>query len=295
MMMFGHVFGQLAAYAEGQLDERARARVERHLARCSECGAALTDIQAGIRLASSIAHEPMPAAVASHIRAQLRATDVAARKTAPWHLGWRIAAATVAAMVATGVYWQINRPWVQLHAAAAVPNQFEREGRALHDRVKSGAAPLAFRSNDEQALWRWLASEGAPVTSMAITRPDEQRSQFIAEGAAVHTVAGVRASVLSYRIDGRPVTLVLASSRQVPDAPPAGWWSKRVIHRDEPAGINTLTWTVGGGTYVMVSELEGAGQKACLICHTTERFSDAIMRLSKFADGQSSLAHDLHP
>ena len=56
-----------------------------------------------------------------------------------------------------------------------------------------------------------------------------------------------------------PVTLTLALARDVPDAPAAGWWTKRVTHRRDASGRNTLTWTVGGGTYVMVSELEGAG------------------------------------
>jgi hypothetical protein len=37
---------------------------------------------------------------------------------------------------------------------------------------------------------------------------------------------------------------------------------------------------VGGGTYVMVSELDGAGQRACLICHTSPGFVGALTRLS---------------
>jgi hypothetical protein len=179
-----------------------------------------------------------------------------------------------------GVYWQVNRPWVQLHAASQEPSAFERQGRALHERLVAGDVSITFRSSDEQALWRWLAEQRAPVTSMVISRLPEQRSQFTALGASVHDLDGVRASVLSYRIDGRPVTLALASADDVRNAPRAGWWSKRVLHRQQPDGTNTLTWTVGGGTYVMVSELEGAGQKACLICHTSPRFADAVMRLS---------------
>jgi hypothetical protein len=56
-----------------------------------------------------------------------------------------------------------------------------------------------------------------------------------------------------------------------------------VGHRRDATGASTLTWTVGGGTYVMVSELDGAGQRACLICHTTPRFRAALERLSSAA------------
>jgi hypothetical protein len=114
---------------------------------------------------------------------------------------------------------------------------------------------------------------------MQVVRPNDERSQFVPLGAAVQTLDGARTSVLAYRIDGRPVTLAQALARDVPDAPPTGWWTKRVMHRRDANGINTLTWTVGGGTYVLVSELEGAGQRACLICHTAPKFKERILDL----------------
>jgi len=166
-----------------------------------------------------------------------------------------------------------------MHTAADTPARFERDGRELHDRIGAGTEPLTFASDDEQALWRWLGSQNAPVTSMTLSRPDTERDQFTPMGAAVHTLADTRASVVSYRIDGRAVTLALARADDVPDAPAAGWWSKRVTHRRDAAGINTLTWTVGNGTYVLVSELDGAGQKACLLCHTTPKFREHILRM----------------
>ena len=160
-----------------------------------------------------------------------------------------------------------------------MPTRFERDGRELHDRLVAGSAPLTFTSNDERQLWQWLASQGAPVTSIRIERAASEQEQFVPLGAAVYTLGGARTSVLEYRIDGRPVTLALALSGDVPDAPEAGWLTKRVVHRRDATGRNTLTWTVGGGTYVMVSELDGAGQRACLICHTAAPFRRRIHEL----------------
>ena len=281
--MRGHVFDQLAAYAEDQLNDARRAAVERHLADCAECRRSLSSIEQGIALASQLAGEPMPTEVAAQIRTKLLQAPPADRgqRQAVDPRLWLAAAAMVLAGVAIGLYWQLNRPWVELQTAASAPAVFEREGLALHDELRGKSTALEFHSDDEQALWRWLDAQGAPVTSMTIDRAETERTRFVPIGATVRTVGGAQTSVLSYRIDGRPVTLALARAHDVADAPPAGWWTKRVTHRRDPAGVNSLTWTVGGGTYVMASELDGAGQRACLICHTSTRFADAVSRLTR--------------
>jgi anti-sigma factor RsiW len=277
--MFGHVFNQLAAYAEGQLSSHERERVERHLETCDTCRGALVEVRSGIDLASTLRAEPMPDDIARRIRASVtsakRTDETGSYKSRVWQ-------ATAAAMflaAALAGYWHFNRPWIQLQAATVAPTRFEDEGRRIHERLASGATALTFRSSDEQALWQWLATEKSPVTSLVVSRPERERARFVPVGAAVHSIDGVQTSVLSYRIDGRPVTLALARSREVVDAPPSAWWSKRVFHRRGSDGANTLTWTVGGGTYVMVSELDGVGQTACRICHTAPDFVAALDEL----------------
>ena len=280
--MNGHVGDELAAYADDQLEPSSRARVAQHLERCGQCRDELARIRHGLALASRLTAEDMPADLADRLRARIVSGAMQAfpsRPTAgaaPW---WRAAAAAAITLAAIGLYWQLNRPWVQLHAATAAPTRFEAEGRQLHDRLTSGVHPLTVRADDERALWQWLAAQGAPVTSMRVSRPEDERRRFVPLGAAVETIGGVKTSVLSYRIDGRPVTLALALSGDVSDAPAAGWWTKRVTHRRDANGVNTLTWTVGGGTYVMVSELDDAGQRACLICHIAPPFRDRISQL----------------
>ena len=279
--MVGHVVDALAAYAEDQLDAAERAHVETHLSGCEACRVELERIRHGLALAATLAAEPMPDDLVARIRSDIREGAVIAPQRVdsvarPW---WRAAAAVFLLGVGVALFWYVNRPWVRLDAASAAATGFEREGRQLHDRVVAGTLPMAFVSHDERALWQWLDSQGAPVTGMRIARPDAERAQFVPLGAGVHTLGGATTSVLSYRIDGRPVTLALALSRDVPDAPIAGWWTKRVTHRRDANGINTLTWTVGGGTYVLVSELDESGQRACLICHTSPRFRERIRRL----------------
>jgi anti-sigma factor RsiW len=280
--MFGHVERDLTAYAEEQLDAAHRARVEAHLAGCLRCSDELKKVRQGVVLARELAAEPMPGELAARIRQQLLDGRTAPARPAhdtPAAGWWRVAAAAVVVLITVAGYWHVNRPWIDLQRAGDVPTAFEREGRLLHDALTRGTTALAFHSADDQAVWAWLAKQRAPVTTMAISRPVDDRGRFVPVGATVRTLAGAPASVLSYRIDGRPVTLALAASADVADAPAPGWWNKRVTHRRE-GGVNTLTWTVGGGTYVMVAELDGAGQRACQICHTSPAFKDALQRLA---------------
>jgi anti-sigma factor RsiW len=279
--MRAHVFDDLAAYAEGQLDETRRADVERHLANCEACRGSLSKVREGIALASQLTTEPMPADVAARIRSAVMRAPSRRWNQRVNPRPWLAAAAVLLASVAVGLYWHLNRPWIELQTVSRAPTTFEREGLALHDEVRDKSEALSFRSDDERALWQWLAAQGAPVTSMVIDRTEGERARFVPVGAAVRTLGGAQTSVLSYRIDGHPVTLALARTPEVANAPPAGWWTKRVTHRREPNGVNSLTWTVGGGTYVMASELDGAGQRACLICHTSTTFANAVSRLTR--------------
>jgi hypothetical protein len=284
-MIRRHVVQDLAAYAEDQLDRRSTTRVEAHLSSCAECREALARVREGISWASQLEAEQMPGDVAARIRerfAEERVTESTgpsiARQAFRW---WQAAAALVLVVLGVALYWQVNRPWVQLHAASNPPTSFEVQGRMLHDLLKRGDVGVSFKSQDESELWRWLASQRAPVTTAVVSRSSDDRARVLPVGAAVQTLAAARTSVLTYRIDGHPVTLALAHARDVHGAPAAGWWSKRVTHRRDGSGVNTLTWTVGGGTYVMVSELDGAGQRACVICHTAPRFIEKLRQLTR--------------
>ena len=281
-LMFGHVFNLLAAYVEDQLDTASRERVERHLAQCQRCRRSLETIRAGVQVARALSPKPMPDAVVRSIEVALAGTPTFVPRTHArvWTAGRVAAVAVAVAAIGVTAVWHVNRPWIRLAPALVEPNSYEADGRLLHQQLQSGDASLRFESNDDGRLWAWLASQGAPVTEMRVVRPDVDRARFEPRGATVATIGGARASVLSYRIGGRPVTLTLAHQRDVASAPDAGWWSKQVFHRAGPGAASTLTWTVGGGTYVLVSEVGDYGQDACRICHTSPRFAERLKQLS---------------
>jgi anti-sigma factor RsiW len=273
-MSSGHEHDRLAAFAEGELDAGEAEAVAAHLEACAVCQAALSAVRRGIALAGELQAEPMPEPIARAMRDRL-----AGAATRPSRLPWWTAAAVLALIVGAGAFWQFNRPWAQLREATASPTTFEREGRALHEALLAGGQPDYVPADDADG-WRWLGEQGAPVAGLLPAHRPDERARFVPVGAAVRSIGTARASVMTYRVDGRPVTVVLANTRDVANPPAAGLLSKRVTHRRDAAGRNVLTWTIGGGTYVMVSELDGYGQRACFVCHTDARFQRTISALS---------------
>lgn len=286
-----HAFGDLAAYAERQLGRREVARVESHLSTCARCRVSLENIRRGIALASELRPEPMPEVVAGRTRARLQSwvprsgrswVQASAGTTrAKWLR--RIAAsilfiAMFASVVAMLVI-RFRRPWPRLEEGRDSP-AFEQAARRIYHKARLDPQ-LDLQSSEEWLIVRWLAAHDLPVGSFALNRSPTERARFVPIGAAERTVAGARAAIVEYRIDDRPVTLVIARRGTVPSAPGAGWLSKRIVHRRDADGVQSLSWTAGGDTYVLVSELPGVGQRACFICHTDARFVDAIQGMAE--------------
>lgn len=277
-----HVLDDLAAYLDDELPAAARARVAAHLERCGYCREELTSVARGLRLVHGLEAPGMPEAAARHLREVLLPPVVQpAVLAAParWRGAWAAAVLMAAGIAAVG-YWQVNRPWIRLAWTDAAATPFEQAGRRLHEDLVAGRTAVDVSSTDARVLWSWLERQGAPTTTPVRSGADPAR--IVPVGAAVRTLAGARVSVLAYRIDGRPVTLALADRDTVPERPAAGWWSKQVHHKWSGAGRHSLTWTIGGGTYVMIAELDGDGLTACLICHDDARFVRRVSASAAF-------------
>ena len=229
-MLTRHVTDQLTPYADGQIDGALGRAIARHLEGCETCRTALEDVRRGIALASELQTEPMPQRDARAIARALEKGDGRAGEVSMgrWRWGLAASAALLALVSALAIYVQLHRPWVETHAADARPFTLEHEARGIHQRVRS--------------------VEPGPASRIE--------------------VAGAAASVSSYRIDGRPVTLVAAQQKQVIDAPAAGWIAKRVEHRRTPEGWHTLAWSSGGETYVLVKDQYGLGKLSSVSCQT---------------------------
>ena len=265
-----HVDDRLAPFVAGELSDEDNARIEAHLAGCGACRGLAEDVRRGHAWASLLEQEPLPLEAQARLRRAL--ANGRRRGRTP-----RLAIAAGLALVAGGAWFAVRGGAVLAPAAAgsvalrqaeAAPTPFEAAALALHAQHRTGGMALDFRSASVPEVRGWVESATGLGVSLAVHRPPEEARRFVLEGARRVSVEGVRAAAVAYRVGDRPVTLLTAAARDVPDR--AAAWSrfrKNVDWRVTPDG-QLLTWTNSGQVYALVSELPGYGQQACFVCHT---------------------------
>lgn len=294
----GHVTEDLLRFDEGLLPSTRAAAVERHVRGCHRCAQHLESIRrARQALQMELGPQTMPEPLSDSLRQSIvSGTPPSSGSDTRWpiadrlphadsrsplsHLrvlgfgGWAIV--TIALLLLGGTGWHAGRPWIGLYDTSAPPMAFERAARALHEQGAQGGLSLDFESTSPAAIRGWLHDSGAPVAKL-VTQPADNPARIVPVGAAVARLRGGAASLVRYEIDGHPVTLMTADAGAT-TGPSASWpMSKQITHRRD-SGLDALTWTTGGQTYVLVSDLPGRGTQACLLCHADPRFRQAVSR-----------------
>jgi anti-sigma factor RsiW len=274
----GHVTADLLRFEEGELPSERSTEVGSHLQRCARCAGQLEAIRSARRtLTSELRAYGMPEDVSVQVRnaVTLGATS---QNSGPQWLGFRPfpVAASLVLLVAIAAGWQLGRPWIGLRDASAPALAFERAAVALHEQAAKGGVSLDFESGSPSAIRNWLHDQGAPVAKL-VTQPSESAARIVPVGASVARLRGGSASLVRYKVDGHAVTLMTADAGATP-GPSASWPLSKQITRRRDNGVDALTWTTGGQTYVLVSDLPGRGTQACLLCHADARFRQVVSR-----------------
>ena len=106
-MFFRHPSRRLAAYVDGELPSRARARVEAHLAGCARCRGEIEQIRAGIASLDALRLAEAPDHLWGAIESNLERP--APRRHPP--LRWRLAASVAGlAALLLAAWWYVERP-----------------------------------------------------------------------------------------------------------------------------------------------------------------------------------------
>jgi anti-sigma factor RsiW len=234
--MFGrHPDRWLAPYAEGLLPTAQASEVAGHVFGCQRCRRALERVRVGQQFASGLA----PATAAGPSWRELAPLLDQPISRPPQPLRWALAAAAAIAVTAGSLAWHGPRP---VEARASAP--LEAIALDAHH-----ASTRELRTGDDQQLQRWLTA-GASL-ELALPSSNDHRQLLGAARLASGAVA------LGYRLDGAPVTLVIADAKTSADR-------KRIRHRTE-GGLDVATWTRGSRSYALVSSLPGS--VACTLCH----------------------------
>jgi hypothetical protein len=215
--------------------------------------------------------EPVPApdSIWDEVRARLEAPPARPAGAGVLKTALVSAAALLVVGAAVAVWYDRFRERLEITAASSAPTVFETAARAAHLGRLAGALDFDYVATSPAQLRVWIRRHAGFDVDLAIARPPEDEGRFRVLGASIVQAGGARAALVGYEIDARPVTLLTAPLRDVPEAPPDALLKKKVAYRyDAERGVKLLTWGASGQAYVLVSDLPGLGTGACSICHT---------------------------
>ena len=281
-----HPAAELGLYADGALPPERAARVTAHVVACAACRADLATLERGVAAARSLEVVPLPPHRAAAIARTLAEAPIGRERPRGSRSSAALAAVLLLCGAALGARALVR---ARLHPAflpaAGEPIAFERLALAAHEELRGGGARLEESSASAAELREFLAAHAIGVS----LREQPPSPVAFAGARVVRPASGGRAAVglVSYLVDGRPTSLVVTRDSDVPEAP--GWsrFAKRISLR-RAHGLTLLTWKNSGNAYTLVTELPGAGERACFACHTDPERRRVITEAARALDPGSA-------
>ncbi|MBX7222521.1 MAG: zf-HC2 domain-containing protein [Blastocatellia bacterium] len=290
-----HIQLLTSIYLDDELQNGERDAFETHLSTCAACRALVDQERAwlgAVRSARPLYQAPaeLRARIEKNLAessgvwtapAELRRklNQMLPQAAFPWQSRWpvRLPALALVLVVLIGVSWW----WEKTHSLVSgfpKPSEFALMAVETHIRRLNGKLPLEFESNSPVAISDWFA--GKVTFSLKLPNYQESSGQnklYSLEGARLVALRNDYAAYVAYRMQKRPITLVVTTSAIA--APEGGEpvVSKGVtFHCDAVNGYKVITWSDRGLTYALVSDLEERGQQSCIVCHAGTKDRDFI-------------------
>jgi anti-sigma factor RsiW len=149
------------------------------------------------------------------------------------------------------------------------PDSFARFAAESHQRFEHGSLPLDIHSTEPRDVSAWL-TQRLPFHLTLPNYPElpGEAKRYQLMGARLLQMGSDDVAYLAYRMEGRPISLLIASSARIV---PAGGDVYRsgglTFHMSSLKGFKMITWVDKGLSYALVSDLEAMGAESCVICH----------------------------
>jgi anti-sigma factor RsiW len=251
----------IPALLDDELVGDERRPVEDHLQRCASCRAAFENESA----LSAAIREALPREVAAPKDLEDRVAGLPLEtKPRPGRSAWQLVGVAAALLAAVG--WATLKDW---GGPRSINPGLASLAVDSHLRYASGRLPLEFRSDRPQHVSRWFAGR----VPFNVTLPDYpvgpgERKFYTLEGGRLVSLEGDYVAYVAYRMEGRPISLLVASAERVHPSGrtvvPSGGLD---FHIDSRAGLEVITWTDKGLTYALASDVSVGGAKSRLVCH----------------------------
>lgn len=246
---------RLHPYLDRELDLESALAVERHLAACAECRAALATqsaLQAGVRRRAN--YHAAPPGLAARIRAQLEQQPAAPRRWRPrWpRLGqWLPFGAAVAATA------MLSWTAALQYAAGSADERLAEQVIAGHARAVLTAHRIDVASSDRHTVKPWLSSK----LDFSPAVVDLASAGFPLDGGRLDYVAGRPVATLCYRYRQHTIDLFVWPD-EAGDAPLRALSAK---------GYHVLRWRDDGMAYWAVSDVNEPDLKAFAEAYASAR------------------------
>jgi mycothiol system anti-sigma-R factor len=288
-----NIRAQMMFYLDDELHERDRAELELHLADCGECRTlfeserdflqALTAAQPlypapselRTRIQETLKDLPVPHTASRALRKRIERT-LRQAGLVPVGEGRRIlAVATVLIFVLLLGVWAATEYMKRVHRG---PSAFALIAVATHLRHLGGQLPLEISTAAPDQIRGWF--NGKVPFGLALPNYQEASGQeklYEIEGARLVAYESEYAAYVSYRMQKRPISLLVTSERTAQPSGGEEIVSKGItFHCDSISGYKVITWSDSGLTYALVSDLEERGQQSCIVCHQGTKDQDFI-------------------
>jgi anti-sigma factor RsiW len=267
---------RLTLYLDNELQGDERAAIEAHVQTCQSCAsfvekelAFLNAIRGSgpLYIASAGLKEKVGEIVSG-------SPPVATRRSLR---RWIVpVAAGLLVLLLPVVVWrlvrQTNRP------ENGVPSGFALMAAESHLRHMRGQLPLEMESTNPQDISAWFANKlNFNVKLPGYQESSGQEKLYTLEGARLVGYQNDYAAYVAYRMDARPISLVITSDSVARPSGGEQIASRGLrFHFNAIDGLKVITWSDRGLTYALVSDLDERGQQSCIVCHQGTKDQDFI-------------------
>ncbi len=139
-----------------------------------------------------------------------------------------------------------------------------------HIRQIRGQLPLEIETSSETEISKWF-SDKLNFNFRLPRYPDPAKQPYKIKGARLVALNNDYAALVSYEMDNRPMTLLVAPSRSAtPHGKNKFTFKELVFYLDTQDGLNILSWSDRGLTYALVFDFENFNwKKPCIVCHSS--------------------------
>ncbi|KAF0248626.1 MAG: hypothetical protein FD167_1969 [bacterium] len=160
------------------------------------------------------------------------------------------------------------------------PSEFALMGVDTHVRHQKAQLPLEINSSSTEEVSEWFRNK----LSFSLKLPNYQESSgqeklYQLEGARLVGFKDDYAAYISYKMQNRPITLVVTtSSVALPSGGEEIIFKGLTFHYSVINNLKVITWADRGLTYALISNLAERGQQSCIVCHsgTDKNFIDGL-------------------